>query len=184
MSTLTSTERSEVSSIPLICRGWRVLVLLFCFLPQLFYWDFTLVFCFPDPPEFYQPVQFPGGPVNESTTVTLTCDLDANPSPNNITWENLAATDVSGSVVETVYDSTLILEKISREQAGYYRCQANNGIPIGNNDVYSSLVTVSVHCKLIVTSDWELFLSSFRTEKYISEIYENWKRSLKWIEIA
>ena len=67
-------------------------------------------------------------------------------------WEKQ---DSPGTVLSSVYNdgtSTLTLSDIQRDQAGSYRCKANNGIPTSNSDVFSASVIVKVHCKYMHVS--------------------------------
>ena len=103
---------------------------------------------FADTPEFTAASVNPVTPVIEGGEVILTCTTDANPKPSNfIIWEK---PDSPSTVLSSVYSdgtSTLTLSDIQRDQAGSYRCKANNGIPTSNSDVFSESVIVKVHCK-------------------------------------
>ncbi|XP_071806501.1 uncharacterized protein [Asterias amurensis] len=104
-------------------------------------------------PEFTEASANPETPVIEGSEVILTCTADANPKPSNfIIWEML---DSSSTVLSSVYSdgtSTLALSDIQRDQAGSYRCKANNGIPISNFDVVSESVIVIVHYEVNITN--------------------------------
>ncbi|XP_033641699.1 uncharacterized protein LOC117301803 [Asterias rubens] len=104
-------------------------------------------------PEFTEASANPVTPVIEGGEVILTCTADANPKPSNfILWEKQ---DSPSTVLSSVYNdgtSTLTLSDIQRDQAGSYRCKANNGIPTSNPDVVSESVIVIVHYEVNITN--------------------------------
>ncbi|XP_071806842.1 nephrin-like isoform X6 [Asterias amurensis] len=104
-------------------------------------------------PEFTEVSVNPVTPVIEGGEVILTCTADANPKPSNfIIWEK---EDSPSTVLSSVYSdgtSTLTLSDIQRDQAGNYRCKANNGIPSSNSDVFSESVIVKVHYEVNITN--------------------------------
>ncbi|XP_038064952.1 nephrin-like [Patiria miniata] len=103
------------------------------------------------PPDFTSLTQTPQTPVTEGIDVTLTCTVDANPSTVDITWKRNDPGDAFNPT--NGLTSTLTLSNIRREQAGYYTCTANNGVPTDNPaDVVSSSVTVIVHYEVNVTN--------------------------------
>ncbi|XP_038066086.1 tyrosine-protein kinase Mer-like [Patiria miniata] len=104
------------------------------------------------PPDFTSLTQTPQTPVTEGSDVTLTCTVDANPRPSDITWKKQDSSEAFSSVYDDV-TSTLTLSNIRREQAGYYTCTANNGVPTDNPaDVVSSPITVNVHYEVNITN--------------------------------
>ncbi|XP_074979144.1 B-cell receptor CD22-like [Caretta caretta] len=64
----------------------------------------------------------PGTSTQEGASVTLTCNYTSSlPAPNSYTWYR-GDQQLKGSQQE------MVLKSITAEQAGEYRCQANNGI--------------------------------------------------------
>ncbi|XP_022111385.1 tyrosine-protein kinase receptor TYRO3-like isoform X2 [Acanthaster planci] len=104
-------------------------------------------------PEFTSLTQSPNNPVTEGNNVILTCTVDANPMPGDITWEKQGS-DRAFNSEYNAGTSTLTLSSITREQAGYYTCTANNGVPTDNpgDDVVSSQLTVIVHYEVNITN--------------------------------
>ncbi|XP_038064953.1 Down syndrome cell adhesion molecule-like protein 1 homolog [Patiria miniata] len=104
------------------------------------------------PPDFILLNQTPQSPVTEgSDDVTLTCTVDANPSTVEITWKRNEQVDALKTTSGVT--STLSLRNIRREDAGYYTCTANNGVPTDNpTDVVSSPITVIVHYEVNITN--------------------------------
>ncbi|XP_022111556.1 synaptogenesis protein syg-2-like isoform X2 [Acanthaster planci] len=107
-------------------------------------------------PEFTSLTQSPNNPVTEGSNVILTCTVDANPMPGDITWEKQGSNRAYNSEYNAG-TSTLTLSSITRERSGYYTCKANNEIPTGNpahmvNDVVSSPLTVIVHYEVNITN--------------------------------
>ena len=76
--------------------------------------------------------------VNEADDVRLFCNSTGNPRPN-ITWSFLNGSDsrIIGS------GETLLLSNVSRNQAGTYKCTADNGIMVSN----TANVQVAINCK-------------------------------------
>ncbi|XP_038065573.1 uncharacterized protein LOC119735735 isoform X5 [Patiria miniata] len=105
------------------------------------------------PPVLSQPTKTPTEPVVEGSNVTLACTVDANPRPSDITWKKQDSSEAFSSVYNE-FNSTLTLSNIRREQAGYYMCQANNGVPTAdpNDDVVSDSVTLIVHYEVNITN--------------------------------
>ena len=98
----------------------------------------------PDNPVVAAPTATQSGPITEGDDVVLSCTADANPiPPDYITWERVGSTGSLSSCYNNG-TSTLTLRSINREQAGSYRCRADNGVsPV----VYSSPIQTIVHCK-------------------------------------
>ncbi|CAM5124671.1 unnamed protein product, partial [Natator depressus] len=64
----------------------------------------------------------PGTSPQEGKSVTLTCNYTSSlPAPNSYTWYR-GGRQLEGSQQE------MVLKNITAEQAGEYRCQADNGI--------------------------------------------------------
>ncbi|XP_038064959.1 tyrosine-protein kinase Mer-like [Patiria miniata] len=103
------------------------------------------------PPDFTSLTQTPQTPVTEGSDVTLTCTVDANPSTVDITWKKEGSGDAFNPT--NGLTSTLTLSDINREQAGYYTCTANNGVPTDNPaDVVSTPITVIVQYEVNITN--------------------------------
>ena len=109
----------------------------------IFLWHFQCktwvpLFKSADPPVFTSLAKSPDTPVQEGNVVNLTCAVDSNPLPNSITWEKQGSSEALSSI------STLTLSAVTRQQAGYYMCRANNGVPdsTSGSDVVSSPVSV------------------------------------------
>ncbi|XP_038065701.1 tyrosine-protein kinase receptor TYRO3-like isoform X1 [Patiria miniata] len=104
-------------------------------------------------PEFTSVTRSSDTPVTEGGNITLTCSVDANPRPSDITWKKRDSSEAFSSVYNDV-TSTLTLSNIRREQAGYYMCRANNGVPTSNpsDDVVSDPITAVVHYEANITN--------------------------------
>lgn len=85
--------------------------------------------------------------VNEGSNVTLHCNATGNPTPN-ITWRR------NGILTVLHQGQNYIMNSINRNQAGNYFCSAWNGI--GNKK--NTTITVTVHCKLNLSSQLEDYL--------------------------
>ncbi|XP_072022421.1 uncharacterized protein [Amphiura filiformis] len=74
------------------------------------------------------------GPIEEGDSVTLTCSTDANPPTTHFSW-------VKGDDLGDGSD-TLVLDSITQNEEGSYRCKAQNGIGV---ESVSDPVTVDVN---------------------------------------
>ena len=74
---------------------------------------------------------------NEADDVKLFCNATGNPRPN-ITWNFL-----NGSNSRTIQSETLVLSNVTRNQAGTYKCTADNGIMVPS----VANVQVEINCK-------------------------------------
>ena len=75
---------------------------------------------------------------NEADDVKLFCNATGNPRPN-ITW-----TFLNGSNSRTIQsEETLVLSNVTRNQAGTYKCTADNGIMVPS----VASAQVAINCK-------------------------------------
>ena len=91
--------------------------------------------CLPDAPNVA--IQQCSTPVHEGESATHYCNATGNPAPSTAWFKK--------STGEVLYNKTLILPNIKRNESGIYECLAWNGI--GNNSTKSC--TIDVYCKLI-----------------------------------
>ena len=80
--------------------------------------------------------------LQEGDSAELSCHVQAGSPPPKLRWRKLLSALTSGEEVKE--GSSIKLESVSREDAGKYACEADNGF--GNNPV-TSLVRVEVECK-------------------------------------
>jgi len=94
------------------------------------------------------------GPTIETTDVQITeaqsgwlnCNVSSNPA-SVITWRHDgSAVDISERLVKGENSLMLLFTDVTREDAGRYRCSANNGI----GDVVSKDANIVVICKFFV----------------------------------
>ena len=81
------------------------------------------------------------GAITEGENVVLSCSSDANPPSSTFTW--IKDDDILPGEVQ----QALQLTEITRGQAGYYRCRADNNVGTPST---SEKVDVIVHCKYIL----------------------------------
>ncbi|XP_022108967.1 hemicentin-1-like [Acanthaster planci] len=134
-------------------------------------------------PAFYETLVLTGDPVEEGDDVILSCSADANPMPQDfITWEKVGSPDSLPSVYRDGA-SFLTLSSISRDQAGSYRCQGNNGIP---PIVYSSSVDVIVQFGVTIISQDDVYVEANVGESavLICSAKSNPKPIMTWLSPA
>ena len=85
----------------------------------------------------------PKPPINEGESINMTCSSDAYPQPPGfVYWNKRGSTEKLGEYRDGI--TTLTFHKISRKNAGYYKCIANNGI---DPEDESKIFEVAVNCK-------------------------------------
>ena len=95
----------------------------------------------------------PNTTVNEGESVTLTCNA-TGPPPANITWS------------KNNEDVTFPLNNITREDAGSYQCEADNGV--GKPATAGTSITVQCKCqKLQDQQQWKNHKEPKRCIRYI-----------------
>ena len=97
-----------------------------------------------DPAEISSTPQIlPNPPINEGERIAMSCSADANPQPSGfVYWNKQESTEKLGEYHDGI--STLTFDKISRQNAGYYKCIANNGI---GPEHQSNIFEVAVNCR-------------------------------------
>ena len=83
--------------------------------------------------------------VLEGTAFTLTCEATGDPMPN-VTW-------IKGSNNQRTHGNTLKFTKIDKNDAGDYKCEANNRC-----GMEARTEAVNVSCKYCIVSIWLWFM--------------------------
>ena len=75
---------------------------------------------------------------SDPATITLRCSADGNPGPN-VSWTRVFD---NGSDSDVLFTGNQYVINNNRNNAGTYRCKADNGIGAINQTIY-----VAVNCK-------------------------------------
>ena len=76
---------------------------------------------------------------SDPATITLSCSADGNPTPN-VTWTRVF---VNGSDSDVLFTGNPYVINNNRNNAGTYRCKADNSIRSAINQT----IRVTVNCK-------------------------------------
>ena len=88
--------------------------------------------------------------IKETFSGSLHCIVSSNPA-SVITWRRIdKAMDITEGCVKGTYSLSLTFTDVSREDAGKYRCSANNSI---GDAVYTD-ATLVVTCKILYHKQW------------------------------
>ncbi|GFT06899.1 uncharacterized protein NPIL_537671 [Nephila pilipes] len=88
--------------------------------------------------------------VKEGANIYLECNVNANPSIHNISWEfkdRLLLTNAAMGII--IMNQTLILQRVRKDHQGIYRCFAFNSIGKGSSNVLYLLVQFAPVCKFL-----------------------------------
>ena len=84
-----------------------------------------------DPPLWNRPTMFASAGIDD-TSVTLQCDVCANPAPHSYTWTYANGTELRPGVMQNIQDGTLVIDKVGSSDFTEYACSATN--TIGDQD--------------------------------------------------
>ena len=86
--------------------------------------------------------------INESSSLSLTCQVDARPEAHTVMWKKPGRVPVQGPV--------LTLNNVKRQQGGVYTCEATNQLlPTGKpakSGVSNASVELVVQCEILLKS--------------------------------